>query len=47
MKFQIALVAREGNRIPINYQYPVSAAIYKVLRQADDFHYNNPITYFR
>lgn len=36
MKFQITLLAREGNGIPINYQYPVSAAIYKVLRQADE-----------
>ena len=36
MKFNIFLKAPSGSSIPINYQYPLSAAIYKVLHQADE-----------
>ncbi len=36
MKFNVLLKAHTGNKIPINYQYPISAAIYKFLQQADE-----------
>ena len=36
MKFNIVLKYPSGSYIPINYQYPVSAAIYKILQQADE-----------
>lgn len=36
MKFKITLEQQEtGGVLPINYQYPLSAAIYKILNQAD------------
>jgi len=35
MRFKLILEAVSGNRIPVNYQYPLSAAIYKVLASGD------------
>lgn len=36
MQFKLQLVSKKTNStIPINYQYPISAAIYKVLQKAD------------
>lgn len=35
MQFRISLEAREAAIIPINYQYPLSAVIYKILDRAD------------
>lgn len=35
MRFEIKLQAFKGNEIPINYQYPLSAAIYKILAKGD------------
>lgn len=35
MQFKITLNRISGNQIPINYQYPLSAAIYKILAKGD------------
>ncbi|MFB9055354.1 CRISPR-associated endoribonuclease Cas6 [Mariniflexile ostreae] len=36
MRFKLLLVSKNSNpTIPINYQYPLSAAIYKILQKAD------------
>jgi CRISPR-associated endoribonuclease Cas6 len=36
MRFKIQLVSKSTNStIPINYQYPISAAVYKILKKAD------------
>ncbi len=35
MKFKITLNNISGNILPINYQYPLSAAIYKILAKGD------------
>lgn len=35
MKFNIKLYCKEKSVIPINYQYPLSAAIYKILAKGD------------
>lgn len=35
MRFKINLEAQDGNLIPLNYQYPLSAAIYKILSKGD------------
>ena len=31
MRFKITLQSISGSQIPINYQYPLSSAIYKIL----------------
>ena len=35
MKFKLVLRQKRGNKIPFNYQYPLSSAIYKFIKQAD------------
>lgn len=35
MRFKLIITAQRGNSIPINYQYPLSAAIYKILATGD------------
>src|SRR5690554_3622262 len=35
MRFKIVLHKISGNNIPINYQYPLSSAIYKILDKGD------------
>lgn len=35
MRFKIELYRIEGDKLPINYQYPLSAAIYKILAKGD------------
>lgn len=35
MRFQLKLHKKSGQEIPINYQYPLSAAIYKILAKGD------------
>jgi len=35
MRFKITLQSVSGNQIPINYQYPLSAAIYKILAKGN------------
>ncbi len=35
MRFKLTLYAQEALEIPINYQYPLSAAIYKILAKGD------------
>ena len=35
MRFQISLSAIEGKTLPLNYAYPLSAAIYKIIQTAD------------
>ncbi len=35
MRFKIVLYKISGNEIPINYQYPLSSAIYKILDKGD------------
>ncbi|HLR37153.1 MAG TPA: hypothetical protein VK084_03825, partial [Chitinophagaceae bacterium] len=35
MQFKIRLIAEEGGSLPFNYQYPLSAAIYKILAKGD------------
>ena len=37
MRFKLTITAQRGNSIPINYQYPLSAAIYKILATGDYF----------
>lgn len=36
MRFSLNLVPVAGNVLPANYQYPLSAAIYKIIHQADE-----------
>ena len=37
MRFKLTLLAKQNSNtiIPINYQYPTSAAIYKIIKKAD------------
>lgn len=35
MRFKLHLIGQPRQLIPINYQYPLSAAIYKIIEQAD------------
>ena len=35
MKFKLVLRQKRGDKIPFNYQYPLSSAIYKFIKQAD------------
>lgn len=35
MKFKITLNAISGNILPINYQYPLSAALYRIIEKGD------------
>jgi CRISPR-associated endoribonuclease Cas6 len=35
MRFLVTITAKEGNVLPINYQYPLSAAIYKIISKGD------------
>src|SRR5699024_10914126 len=35
MRFKLNLYKTFGNEIPINYQYPLSAAIYRILNKGD------------
>ena len=35
MRFHLNLIALEGRLLPFNYQYPLSAAIYKIIQRAD------------
>ena len=35
MRFKLTITAQKGNWIPINYQYPFSAAIYNILATGD------------
>ena len=35
MKFKLVLRQKRGSKIPFNYQYPLSSAIYKFIKQAD------------
>lgn len=35
MRFKLTITAQRGNSIPINYQYPLSAAIHKILATGD------------
>jgi len=35
MRFKLSLERRAGDQLPINYQYPLSAAIYKILARGD------------
>jgi CRISPR-associated endoribonuclease Cas6 len=35
MRFLLTLNVKNGNRLPLNYQYPVSSWIYKVIAEAD------------
>lgn len=36
MRFQLILTAKDGGgKLPINYQYPLSAAIYRILSKGD------------
>ena len=35
MRFKITLQRREGKAIPINYQYPLSAVIYKIIEKGN------------
>jgi CRISPR-associated endoribonuclease Cas6 len=36
MRFKLCLQANRGALLPFNYQYPLSAAIYKIIQKADD-----------
>lgn len=36
MRFKLILQRKTGNLLPINYQYPLSAAIYKILARGDE-----------
>ncbi len=41
MRFKLTLITTDKNaQIPINYQYPLSAAIYKILAKGDDQYAN-------
>jgi len=35
MQFKLTLCGNKGQFIPINYQYPLSACIYKIIERAD------------
>lgn len=35
MRFSITLTVKEGDLIPINYQYPLSAALYRIIAKGD------------
>jgi CRISPR-associated endoribonuclease Cas6 len=35
MQFKLTLSGTKGQYIPINYQYPLSACIYKIIERAD------------
>jgi CRISPR-associated endoribonuclease Cas6 len=35
MQFRLRLLSRRGTEIPVNYQYPLSAVIYRVIERAD------------
>ncbi|MDO4763647.1 MAG: CRISPR-associated endoribonuclease Cas6 [Flavobacteriaceae bacterium] len=36
MKFKLILRQKQGNKIPFNYQYPLSSALYKIIQKADE-----------
>lgn len=36
MRFNLTLQTQNENYLPINYQYPFSAAIYKIIQWADE-----------
>lgn len=36
MRFLLKLQSKDGDKLPINYQYPLSAAIYRILAKGDD-----------
>lgn len=41
MQFKITLLSdRKSNIIPINYQYPLSSAIYKIIAKGDSGYSN-------
>jgi CRISPR-associated endoribonuclease Cas6 len=47
MELQIHLAIIEGNRIPINYQYQISAWIYQVIdKSQENTHYQQPFKMF-
>lgn len=35
MRFSIILTVKDGNLLPINYQYPLSAALYRIISKGD------------
>jgi CRISPR/Cas system endoribonuclease Cas6 (RAMP superfamily) len=35
MRFKLLLHTSKGSLLPFNYQYPLSAAIYKIIQRAD------------
>jgi CRISPR-associated endoribonuclease Cas6 len=35
MQFKLTLLGQKGSLIPINYQYPLSACIYRIIQRAD------------
>lgn len=35
MKFKLTLKQKQGNKIPFNYQYPLSSVIYKIIQKAE------------
>ncbi len=35
MRFSITLTVKDGNLLPINYQYPLSAALYRIISKDD------------
>jgi CRISPR-associated endoribonuclease Cas6 len=40
MRFQLSLQTYRNTVLPLNYQYPLSAAIYKIIQQADERYSN-------
>lgn len=40
MRFKLSLERRAGDLLPINYQYPLSAAIYRIIAKGDEAYAN-------